>query len=87
MVWIRQTDGRFSGSNHRHALAVDGVAADGPLDGAAADYLPLHQGQVLALDLAGLQGGRQVGVGLQGLGHHQQAAGLFVQTMHYAAPG
>ena len=69
---------------HRHALAIHRVAGDRRIDGLPGGEPPLGNGQVFALDLAGLQRLHQRRVGFQGPRHYHHAAGVLVQPMHDA---
>ena len=75
-------DRRLAAVGHRHALAHAAVTADRRVDLATGGDHPDHDALVDAADRALLQLVDQVGLGLQGLGHHHQAGGVFVQAMH-----
>ena len=72
---------------HAHLLARRGVAAHLLVD-FALDFRQAapHQGLVPFGDGVGLELGHQGGVGQGGLGHHDEAAGVFIQAVHQAGP-
>ena len=57
------------------------MTADGRIDRAAGNDHPGNDGFVDAAHRACLQLGDQVGMGLQGLGHHHESGGVLVQAM------
>ena len=77
--------GGFAVRPHREAFAVEGVAADRFINGAAAGHGAVGQGEVFALHGSGLQLIHQLLVGLQGLRDHQQATGVLVDPVNNAA--
>lgn len=80
-------DGLLATGHHAHALALLGAAADGRVDLATGGDHTDDDGLIDAADGPGLQLGDQLGVGLEGLGHHHQAGGVLVEAMHDAGPG
>jgi hypothetical protein len=74
---------------HRHQLAVVAVAADRRVDRARPGVrAPLHERQVLALELAGPDQALERAVHGIGLRHDHQAGGVPVEAVHYpGAPG
>ncbi len=75
---------RAAVADHGHLRALRRVAPDRGIDGAAGQHPPLGQRPVMASDRAGLKLAHKIGLRRQRLGHHQQAAGVLVETMHDA---
>ena len=76
--------GGFAVGTNGKALSVAAVTADGKIDGAAAGQGALHKRQVLAVHGVSLELFDQPFVGLDGAGHHQEPAGIFINPMHDA---
>ena len=76
--------GGFAVGTNGKALSVTAVTTDGKIDGAAAGQGALHKRQVLAVHGVGLELFDQPFVGLDGAGHHQEPAGIFINPMHDA---
>ncbi len=77
-------DRRLAAVGDCHALAHAAVAADGRVDLATGSHHTNHDAFINAADRALLQLVDQVGLRLQGLGHHHQAGGVLVQAVHDA---
>ncbi|MPN40643.1 hypothetical protein SDC9_188181 [bioreactor metagenome] len=79
--------GRLAAGYSRHFLAVLRVSADGRLNDACrlTDSAP-YQGKVLPLHGSGLDLLRQTSVGGIVFGCHQEAGGIFIQSMHNTGP-
>ncbi len=80
-------NGCFSIIAHRHLFPIHRVSAQGQIDGVTADHFSVDHGPVLPTHLPGFQLAHQTGMGSQGAGHHQQAAGVFIQPVDNASPG
>ncbi len=79
--------GLATARHHGHAGSLDRVTADGGVDFAALPGVTMHQRLVVALDGTRLELADQVGLGFEGFGNHQQAAGVLVEAMHDAGAG
>ncbi len=77
-------DRRLAAFSHRHALAHATVTADRGIDLAPGDHHAHHDALVDPADRAALQLLDQLGLRLQGLGHHHQAGGVLVQAVDNA---
>ncbi len=75
-------DRRLATVGDCHALAHATVAADRGIDLAASGHYADHDALVDAADFTGLHLFDQLGLRLQGLGHHHQAGGVFVQAVN-----
>lgn len=75
-------DRRLAAVSDRHALTQPAVTTDRGVDLAAGDHHPNHDALVDAADRAALQLLDQLGLRLQGLGHHHQTGGVLVQTVN-----
>src|SRR5690606_2693570 len=68
---------------HRHSLAMTGVAPDGRVDRARGNrWYPVNDGQVLPAHPPLFERLHQSPVGGLALGDHHQPRGLLVQTVH-----
>lgn len=75
-------DRRLAAVGDGHALTHTAVAADRGIDLATGGHHANHDALIDAADLAGLHLLNQLGLRLQGLGHHHQARGVLVQAMN-----
>ncbi len=75
-------DRRLAAVGYRHALAHAAMAANGRVDLATGCHHTNHDALVDTADLAGLHLLDQLGLRLQGLGHHHQAGGVLVQAVN-----
>lgn len=66
---------------HRHALTLPAVTTDRRIDLAACGHHTDHDAFIDAADTATLQLGNQLGLRLNGLGHHHQTGGVLVQAV------
>ena len=73
--------------DHGHFGALGGMTADGRIHRAVTVEIAHQQSPVFPLHGAGLELAHQIGLGLQGLGHHHEAGGVLVQAVHDAGPG
>ncbi len=77
-------DGCFAGRDDRHRRAPDRMTADRRVDRATMDDVSGGERQIFAVDALCLQLAHKLCLGDLGLGHDQEAAGIFVQAMHDA---
>jgi len=77
-------DRRLAAVGDCHALAHAAVAADRSIDLATGSDHADHDAFINAADLARLHLLDQPGLRLQGLGHHHQAGGVFIQPVNDA---
>src|SRR5689334_18211888 len=68
--------------HHRHASALYRVTSDRSVDAAVAGDAPVRDGDVLAAHAARLELSHQFSLGLEGLRHDEEPAGVLVEPMN-----